>query len=333
MEKIATVLVFEEDQYNSMFEILFADILKLPDVYLLVEKNFPEEKIYRFLPSKKLKKLTCGLSDMLYLPYYRLPRKIKKLSSEYKRINILFHNASLRKPRYPLAVLDFIRKYPVKMSLIYLDKHEHAHVCSYANMLCEKNMFDSVMTFDPDDAKKYNIELCSTPYSKIGMNKIEECVQLYFCGSNAGRMYALYLIWLNARKRNVEIKYDLVGCQDFKQFFESDPGICFYETHVEYSQLLREMQKSSCILDITQLDQSGFTLRPYEAVVYNKKLLTNNKRIFRFRFYDERYMRYFEQIDDIDWDWLRETIRVDYGYKGEFSPKTLLQRMEVGRDA
>ena len=85
MEKIATVLVFEEDQYNSMFEILFADILKLPDVYLLVEKNFPEEKIYRFLPSKKLKKLTCGLSDMLYLPYYRLPRKIKKLSSEYKK--------------------------------------------------------------------------------------------------------------------------------------------------------------------------------------------------------------------------------------------------------
>lgn len=328
MKKTATVIVFEEDKYNSMFEILFADILGLPDVYLVVEKNFPEEKIYGFLASKKLKKLTCGLSDKLYISYYELPQKIKKLSSKYEMINILFHNASLRKPRYPLSVFDFIKRHSAKVSLIYLDAHDHEHVCSYANMLCEKNIFDHVMTFDPDDAKKYNMELCDTPYSKINLKKTEENVQLYFCGSNAGRMYWLYLIWLAAKKKNLEIKYDLVGCQDFKQFFENDSGICFYETHVEYFELLTEMQKSNCILDITQSGQSGFTLRPYEAVVYNKKLLTNNKEIFKFRFYDERYMRYFEQVDDIDWDWLREPLCVDYGYKGEFSPKILLQKMK-----
>lgn len=331
MEKTATIIVFEEDQYNSMFRVLFADVLGLPDVYSVVEKSFPEKKLYRFLPSRKLKKITFGLSDMLYLSYYELPRKVKELSRRYKRINILFHNASLRKTRYPQGVFDFIRKYPVTLNLIYLDVRDHTHVCSYANMLCEKKVFDRVMTFDPDDAKKYNMELCSTPYSKINMNSTEESVQLYFCGSNAGRMYGLYLIWLDARKRNVAVKYDLVGCQVFAQFFENDSKICFHETYVEYPELLREMQKASCILDFTQSDQSGFTLRPYEAVVYSKKLLTNNKRIFEFQFYDERYMRYFEDIDDIDWDWLKEPASVDYGYKGEFSPKKLLQRLnEIG---
>lgn len=327
MEKTATIIVFEEDRYNSMFRVLFADVWELPDVFLVIEKSFPEEKLYRFLPSRKLKKLTYGLSDKLYLLYYELPRKVKELSRCYDRINILFHNASLRKTRYPLTVFDFVRKYPVTLNLIYLDIRERADVCSYANMLCEKKVFDRVMTFDPDDAKEFNMELCSTPYSKLSVDKTEESVQLYFCGMNSGRMYWLYLIWQNARERNVAIKYDLVGCKAFKDFFEKDTQICFHEAYVEYPQLIREMQKASCILDITQSGQSGFTLRPYEAVVYNKKLLTNNKRIFDFQFYDERYMRYFEQIDDIDWDWLCEPVNVDYGYRGEFSPKKLLRRL------
>ena len=327
MEKTATIIVFEEDKFNSMFTVLFADILRKPDVYSVIEKRFPEKKIYRWLPSRKLKKLTFGLSDKLYLSYYELPQKVKDLSSCYDHINILFHNAGLRRPRYPLAVFDFLRKYSVTLNCIYLDVRAKENVCGYANMLCEKKIFDRVMTFDPEDAKKYKMELCFTPYSKVDIDSMEEDSQLYFCGADAGRMYLLYLIWLNARRRDVAVKYDLLECQAFKQFFENDSEICFHEVYVEYPQLIRKMQKSSCILDITQTGQAGFTLRPYEAVVYNKKLLTNNKRIFEFQFYDERYMRYFEKIDDIDWDWLKEPIDVDYGYDGEFSPKLLLQKL------
>lgn len=327
MEKTATIIVLEEDEYNSMFRVLFADVLDLPDVYSVVEKSYPKGKLYRFLPSRKLRKLTCGLNEKPYLLYYELPRKVKELSRSYVRINILFHNASLRGPSYPMSVFSFIRKYPVTINLIYLDIHEHTYTCSYANMLCEKKVFDRVMTFDPNDAKKYNMELCSTPYSKLDMDETQEDIQLYYCGTNSGRIFWLYRIWQNARERGIAVKYDLVGCQAFKEFFEKDTGIRFHESHVEYPQLLREMQRASCILDFTQSGQSGFTLRPYEAVVYNKKLLTNNKRIFDFQFYDERYMRYFEKFDDIDWNWLREPVSVDYGYKGEFSPKILLQRL------
>ena len=327
MKKTATIIVFEEDRYNSMYQVLFADILGLPDVYSVVEKNFPEDKLYRFLPSRKLKKLTYGFSDMLYVSYYELPQKVKELCRSYERINILFHNAALRKTRYPQVVFNIIKKYPVSLSLLYLDKRDHAHVCSYANMLCEKAVFDNVLTFDPDDAKEFNMELYSTPYSKISIDSNEMDTSLYFCGSNAGRMYGLYLIWLNAKNRNISVRYDLVGCQVFEQFFENDSNICFHQEYVEYPQLLKQMQKSNCILDITQADQSGFTLRPYEAVAYNKKLLTNNKRIFNFQFYDERYMRYFDRIEDIDWDWVSEPASFDYGYNGEFSPRRLLQRL------
>ena len=38
-------------------------------------------------------------------------------------------------------------------------------------------------------------------------------------------------------------------------------------------------------------------------------------------------MKYFETANDIDWDWLKQPIIVDYGYNGEFSPKVLVQSL------
>ena len=72
---------------------------------------------------------------------------------------------------------------------------------------------------------------------------------------------------------------------------------------------------------------TGLSLRPYEAVCYNRKLLTNNKSILDFPYYDSRYMQYFETVEEIDWDWVKEDIPVDYGYDCKFSPMRLLEHM------
>ena len=74
-----------------------------------------------------------------------------------------------------------------------------------------------------------------------------------------------------------------------------------------------------------QKGQVALTLRPYEAVVYNKKLLTNNKTILSFKYYNPRYMHYFEKIEDIDWNWVARKEKVNYEYEGDFSPIYLLQ--------
>ena len=208
--------------------------------------------------------------------------------------------------------------------LFYFDNCDRGFLCDYANILRDKNMFDRVMTFDPDDAKEFNMQFHFTPYSKIESKHANEDFQLYFCGSNSERVYPLYQIWSKAKKMEFLVKYDLLGCEQFKPFFENDPNIHFHNKYVEYPELINNMQVSSCILDITRSNQSGYTLRPYEAVVYNKKLLTNNKRIFEFPFYDERYMKYFDDIESIDWSWLKAPITVNYEYKDEFSPAHLI---------
>ena len=56
--KKATIIVYQEDPYNSAFDVMFGDLLDDPDVYFVVEKPFPEKGIYSFLPSRKLKLIT-----------------------------------------------------------------------------------------------------------------------------------------------------------------------------------------------------------------------------------------------------------------------------------
>ena len=35
-------------------------------------------------------------------------------------------------------------------------------------------------------------------------------------------------------------------------------------------------------------------------------------------------MKYFDKVEDIDPNWVKEKINIDYGYKGEFSPIYLI---------
>lgn len=73
--------------------------------------------------------------------------------------------------------------------------------------------------------------------------------------------------------------------------------------------------------------QRGTSLRYMEAVCYNKKLLTNNDDVVTYPFYDPRYMKIFHTLTDIDLDWLKMDIDVEYHYNGEFSPIRLIKSL------
>ena len=88
---------------------------------------------------------------------------------------------------------------------------------------------------------------------------------------------------------------------------------------VAYDVILERTLAANVIIDIVD-NNAPITLRAYEAVVYNKKLLTNNKKILEFKYYDRRYIQYFEKVEDINWDWVKESVNVNYSYTGDFSP-------------
>lgn len=46
-------------------------------------------------------------------------------------------------------------------------------------------------------------------------------------------------------------------------------------------------------------------------------------------FFDDRFIHFYNHIEDIDWDWVKRREEIDYGYNGEFSPVNLLTRIEM----
>lgn len=53
---------------------------------------------------------------------------------------------------------------------------------------------------------------------------------------------------------------------------------------ISYLENIRNVSRCSCVVDITA-GQAGISLRPLEALFFDKKLITNNKSIKEYSFY------------------------------------------------
>lgn len=61
-------------------------------------------------------------------------------------------------------------------------------------------------------------------------------------------------------------------------------------------------------------------MRFYEAVFYNKLLITNNKTAIQSNLYDENYMQVVDNCNGIDIQKLKTSTKVNYHYQGDYSP-------------
>jgi len=93
-----------------------------------------------------------------------------------------------------------------------------------------------------------------------------------------------------------------------------------YEENLEY------IKRSKCLLEIMQEGGNGYILRTCEAVAYNKKIITNNKILKDSEFYDENMISIFDNIEDIDIEFITNQNGC-YKDKNYFSPIKLLEKV------
>jgi len=178
--------------------------------------------------------------------------------------------------------------------------------------------FDSVITFDLADAEKYGYQYTNSLYSAMELQKRGEVEQdVFFVSAAKQRLDMLHGVYRYLKQRGCRCHFSITGVEPKRQI--QGEGLS-YNHLISYDELLLRLQGTDCILEVVQHGQSGVTLRYYEAVVYNKKLLTNNENIRSMPFYNPKYMRIFHSVDEIDLEWIRSSERPDYHYNGEFSP-------------
>ena len=281
----------------------------------------------------KTNELVAFKARKLLINKYSLNKKIEEIAKEYECVNVVLFNASIKR-YYSAKVLEDIKsKYSnVKLHLFFMDP---STIWASKNAIeiieDNKSLFDNIFTVDSNDAREKGWIYWPTPYSKLYINISEKTQDLYFCGATKDR-HKLLIKLNNALKSNtVRTQFDVFYIKKNENHLKELQDNIYVQKlskMKEYSDTLKDMISSNCILELVTPSQSAtFTLRDYEAVVYNKKLLTNNKAIYTFPFYNENYMKYFQDIDDIDFKWIKKDIEVDYDYSENYSPNKLIEEI------
>lgn len=183
--------------------------------------------------------------------------------------------------------------------------------------------FDAVITYDREDAAAFGYDYVDIPIWRSVDPAPEVESDIYFCGRDKQRADLLWRVYNRLSAAGLKCRYHLVGSLD-SDYTRRD--VTFTEW-TPYRDVVAELRASGCVLEMIAAQNRGATLRYKEAVIYNKKLLTNNPDLEKLAYYDPRYMRYFETAEDIDIDWLRAGADVDYGYRGEFSAEQFLKNV------
>ena len=159
------------------------------------------------------------------------------------------------------------------------------------------DLFDSVLTFDSKDAKKYNLKLRPLFYIDTYKERKETEIiyNLLFVGTAHSDRYNFIKNHIKPffSGTNIKLYFFLSNRKLFwlKKLLNKDfKHIKFKE--VSFKPLSHQdnhsfMNESKIILDINHPKQVGLTMRTFETLGAQKKLITTNANIVTYDFYDE----------------------------------------------
>ena len=278
--------------------------------------------------TENLLKLYFRINAKINLPFKGIWHRcfaVSKINIEQNENYIILGNGNFN--YYDSKWLNKLKKkYNVHYIIYYIDPISGLMSKYMENNIKELDS-DYVFTFDYEDSKKINAIHTMNLYSKKNIEITDEVIKnsVYFVGMNKKRRADIvHQIWKRLIKNNISCDFNLVGVDEQEQI---DNRIN-YNNMKTYDDVLSDLQRYECILEVLQPGQTGVTLRYYEAVAYNKRLITNNKLVKELPFYNEEYMQVFDEVEDIDIDWIKKEVIVDYHYNNEFSPVNFLKEVE-----
>lgn len=225
-------------------------------------------------------------------------RKIRKYydnilkDSESKKFDFLLVVRGEVVPEFFLK--EFKKNHP-SCILIFYNWDSFKNTNNTAQLL---HLYDRKFTFDPDDAVNYNINFRPLyyidKYQQLNQKKDIQYDMLFLGTAHSDR----YLI-SSQIKEILEKKGKVVYCYYYMQskwvyHFKKRFDKTFQ--HFEFSklsfkplslnQIIELYEVSNVILDINHPNQKGLTMRTFEAIGAKRKLITTNKEIKKFNFYN-----------------------------------------------
>lgn len=306
---------------NKYYTICIQDLYRSPQINIV---NYPLDYMPKWVRyifgihnSEKIAKIIKLPFKKLWYPFY-----FRNRFDDLKPLCFIISQRSL-----DLSYLNYLkRKYPsCKIVLIHRDLIK---VCKrIAPELPFNPVFDLEMTYDQGEGIKYGLPTFVEFESKIGIvEPTEPESDVFFAGKAKDRLPLLLAAHKVFTDAGLKVFFFITGVS--AEYRKPLPGIVYSDSPMTYREMLEHTVNARCLLDINQEGAVGYTSRFLEAVMYGRRLITNNPSIRASKFFSSGYIQIVDKIEEIDPSFVSDEWKVDYHYNDEFSPFSLIDRIE-----
>ena len=189
-------------------------------------------------------------------------------------------------------------------------------------------------TFDIDDSIKYKLNFntqfyCFENKNRIILSNTDDEYDVVFVGTEKNRLNELVETQKEIEKQGLKTLFKIIKSN---KHYKSDSNYN-YSNSVSYDQYLEIISKTKAILDIISSDQSGMTLRPFESILFRKKLITNDIKIIDTDIYNPNniFVIGYDNINDISlfmnkkYDYSNEKLLLE-----KYSIQSWIKRFDIG---
>ena len=121
-------------------------------------------------------------------------------------------------------------------------------------------------------------------------------------GRAKDRLNEILSLYKRLHDASVNCMFYLVGVPKDKRV---NIGNIVYGDYLPYRKVLELVKGTKCMVEILQHNTESETLRVFEAITYNKKLITNNKHLVKKEYYSPDKIQIFDYIDEINIDFIK----------------------------
>ncbi|MCB9203051.1 MAG: hypothetical protein H6604_08405 [Flavobacteriales bacterium] len=248
--------------------------------------------------------------------YISIPYKYKNIL--HKIVNIyykLVHKSSLRKIHRDKVIKQELKNEKFDSILCvrgeFLNKDSHEFIRQKTNDYIayfydglervprQKEIIpycDRFFTYEKKDANKLNYNFITNFIPSMNYKSNEYKYHFYFIGSYDKRFYDLKKILDYLDENNYSYKAKIKSKRK-----RDDSRIEYFQDNIPIQTIFEESKHAKIIIDLQRRnEQSGLTFRVFEAIGNEKKILTTNKDITSYDFYDTNNILYIDPEKNIN---------------------------------
>lgn len=275
-----------------------------------------DEVIYRGL--KNFTGANVFKATSAYTERYKYKNFSEKCQNFFMKIMLNKNLKTLKREKIFLDIINYKDRYDLiiinrpdilkRETLLYLKNKADKMVAIYWDSMDKIEgqketipYFDICYSFDEQDCKKYGLVKNNNFYIELDTESYTVDKDVLFYGTEDKRVSGLNNILEYLNHQNIFAKAilynhkseDLVAHPKFRNIIVTNKLVMFKDSY-------KVNLSTKIILDLSHPNQSGLSFRPFEAMALRKKLITTNKSIKTYDFYNTNNIFIIEDTDNIN---------------------------------